>query len=302
MTKNADSYWNQILNESIKLLLVTSLALIAFAANSVFCRLALEPSHIDPASFTSIRIISGAVAMAIILKFQTKMSISQLARLVIPMKARDWSGAILLFAYAIFFSFAYTLLDTATGALILFATVQFCLLFSQILKGHRFNLKEVAGILLAFAGFTALTLPNASRPDLIGLILMVVAGVAWAGYTLAGKLADDPTKNTGENFLRCIPLALVVWLAFKHQFDLNLTGVIWAVLSGVLASGIGYSLWYYAVKKITITQAAISQLLVPIIAGIGGVLLVNESLSSEFLFSAVLILLGVALVSLARSK
>lgn len=224
----------------------------------------------------------------------------QITKAAFTPNIKQWLGAVFLFSYAACFSFAYTMLDTATGALILFATVQLFLLMSQVIQGHRFNLKEILGIVLAILGFVLLTLPEATRPDWLGLGLMVIAGIAWAGYTLAGKVVQKISQNTTENFIRCIPLSLVLSLVFIQQLSINPSGVFWAILSGVFASGIGYSLWYYSVKRITITQAAISQLLVPILAGLGGVLLVDESLSNEFIGSALLILLGVALVSLAK--
>ncbi len=290
------------MTESIKLFTVTCIALIAFAANSVFCRLALESLDIDPASFTSIRLISGAIALAIILTFQSKTPLTQITKAAFTPNITQWSGTVYLFSYAACFSFAYTMLDTATGALILFATVQLFLLLSQAIRGHRFNLKEILGIVLAILGFVLLTLPEATRPDWFGLGLMVIAGIAWAGYTLAGKVAQKVSQNTTENFIRCIPLSVVLSMVFIQHLAVSPSGILWATLSGVFASGIGYSLWYYSVKRITITQAAISQLLVPIIAGLGGVLLVDESLSTEFISSGLLILTGVALVSLAKPK
>ncbi len=294
------------MNHSLRLLIVTSLALIAFAANSVFCRLALLSHKIDPVSFTSVRLLSGAAALALIIKVQAKGNTLNWSHIVFPRSSNHWIGALLLFSYAIFFSFAYTLLDTATGALILFTAVQIFLLSAQVIKGHRFSLIEILGILLAFTGFVLLNYPNASRPNLLGLGLMIVSGIAWGGYTLAGRIAKDHTINTAENFVRCIPLTFLTWFVFKlgfgSQIAISLSGLLWASLSGIFASALGYSLWYYVVKKISVTQAAISQLMVPVIAGLGGLLLVNESISMTLLQAGLLIILGIALVSLSSQK
>ncbi len=288
--------------DSIKIFVVTGLALLAFAANSIFCRLALQPSNIDPASFTSIRLISGALALIIILVIRPGSDSLNITKTLFTKQSWNWLGALLLFSYAILFSFVYTLLDTATGALILFATVQIFLLISQLVQGYRFSTVEIIGIILAMIGFIYLTLPGASRPDWLGLLLMSLAGISWGGYTLVGKHASHPTKNTAENFLRCVPITIIAWIIFSDQYSINAWGILWAVLSGVFASAMGYSLWYYSVKHINMTQAALSQLLVPVLAAIGGVLLVKESVTSSFIISAVLIVLGIAMVSLTKRK
>ena len=286
-----------------RLTFITScFALIAFAANSVLCRLALGESSIDPASFTIIRMISGAITlivMVLLFPQEKKLSMQSIFSLS---DARSWLAPIMLFIYAIFFSYAYVKLNTASGALILFATVQFTMIGVTFLKGNRLRFQEWLGIIISFAGFVLLMLPSATQPSIIGFSLMLVAGVAWAFYTLEGKKSSHPILNTTENFVRCIPLALCLLVITFWSADITLPGVWYAIASGSIASGIGYSVWYLALRNLSITQAAISQLSVPLIAAVGGVIFVNEALSNELIFSGVLILSGIAIVTLNKVK
>ncbi len=273
----------------------TSAALIAFAANSVLCRLALGPSNIDPASFTAVRLLSGAITLALItlLTCDNKRLLPSLTQL---RQTNAWWGALTLCSYAFFFSFAYVQLSTATGALILFATVQFSMLAVNRIKGNQLSKLEWFGLLVSFYGFVLLVLPEISQPSWSGLVMMMLAGVAWAFYTLAGKNAKSPILSTTQSFVLSIPVVIIVCLLPIHVAHWNEAGLLLAVSSGSLASGVGYALWYTALRHLSISQAAVSQLSVPLIAAIGGVLFVDEMLTRELMFSGALILIGITLV------
>ncbi|GIU43299.1 DMT family transporter [Shewanella algidipiscicola] len=273
-------------------ILYTVLALLAFAGNSVLCRLALGEGAIDAASFSVIRLVSGAAVLLFILK-------------VIPKKATgvskgSWRAALMLFLYAVTFSFAYVSLDTGTGALILFGLVQLTMIGASLTQGYRLRWFEWSGVALAFLGLVYLLLPSISTPPLGGFILMALSGVAWAGYTLVGRGSGDPMSDTAYNFMRCLPLVLVL-LAVSYQSRLlSIEGVLLAILSGGLTSGIGYAIWYAALKGLTAIQASAVQLLVPLLAAFGGVVLINEPLSKPLILASVMILGGVLLVMLAK--
>ncbi len=282
-----------ISHSPIKTLLLTCMALMAFAANSVFCRLALGSESIDPASFTVIRLLSGAVVLALLLlaRGQHKQTTH----------GGSWKGASMLFLYAGCFSFAYRFLDTGTGALILFGSVQLTMLGLALAAGNRFNRFEWLGISFAIGGFIYLILPSASTPSLQGFVLMAIAGIAWGIYTLLGRGSKTPLADTCHNFVRSLPFCVLLGLLFISQNDLSGHGVVLAILSGGLASGIGYSIWYTALRGLSASTAAVSQLLVPVIAALGGVIFVGEELSLRLAISAALILGGVALVIAGRS-
>lgn len=280
---------------------MTCLTLIAFAANSVLCRLALGDSNIDPAGFTAIRMISGAFMLALIVLLSRKQRVAyqrfELRSVMSLKNTQGWISSAMLFGYAVFFSFAYVSLDTASGALILFATVQLFMIGVGIVKGQHLTSKEWLGVMLSFAGFVYLMLPSATQPSLVGFLLMLIAGVFWAFYSLLGRYAQQPVMLTAENFIRCIPIALICLWFSLFFYSLSWEGVWYAVASGAVASGLGYSLWYLVLTKITITQAAISQLTVPLIAALGGVIFINEPVTTELIISASLILFGIFLVS-----
>ena len=280
---------------------MTCLTLIAFAANSVLCRLALGDSNIDPAGFTAIRMISGAFMLALIVLLSRKQRVAyqrfELRSVMSLKNTQGWISSVMLFGYAVFFSFAYVRLDTASGALILFATVQLFMIGVGIVKGQHLTSKEWLGVMLSFAGFVYLMLPSATQPSLVGFLLMLIAGVFWAFYSLLGRYAQQPVMLTAENFIRCIPIALICLWFSLFFYSLSWEGVWYAVASGAVASGLGYSLWYLVLTKITITQAAISQLTVPLIAALGGVIFINEPVTTALIISASLILFGIFLVS-----
>ena len=285
-----------------RLVILTLMALVAFAANSVLCRLALGAGSIDAVSFTVIRLLAGALMLlaivAIVSGRQRQQGVSHRA---------DRRPPLLLFAYAICFSLAYVSLDTGTGAVILFGTVQLTIIFAALAGGDRLHGFEWTGIATAFGGLVYLMWPALSTPSLSGFVLMTLAGIAWGGYTLLGKGSRQPLRDTRDNFCRTWPWVatlLVIagawyWLA-GGGWHWSVAGVIWASLSGALASGLGYTLWYMALRGLSATQAAVGQLTVPVIAALGGVVVVGERLEWRLVIALVLILGGIGLVVLGR--
>ncbi len=274
----------------------TALALIAFAGNSVLCRLALASGAIDAANFTIIRLLSGALALAVILAVsQTRAHTSK------PIASKGgWLAAFMLFVYALAFSYAYIWLDTGTGALILFSAVQITMILLGIKAGNRLSGIEWLGIAAAFSGFVYLMIPTLSTPSLAGFLLMSLAGVAWAVYTLKGQGSVNPLSDTTFNFARTLPFLIVVLLFGLQMSSISREGVILAVMSGALTSGVGYAIWYAALKGLTATQAAVVQLLVPAIAAIGGVMFAGEALSTRLVFATMVIMSGISLVIYAK--
>ncbi|WP_299880830.1 DMT family transporter [uncultured Cocleimonas sp.] len=278
----------------MKTILLTVLALIAFAGNSVLCRLALNDDVIDAASFTSIRLLSGIIFLLILVAIRTKGEVN--------LKNGNWLSAVLLFLYAIAFSYSYISLDTGIGALILFGTVQVTMIMAGFLKGHRLTLIEWLGLFIAFSGLIVLLMPGASAPSLLGFGLMVISGIAWALYTLAGKGAKNPLLDTANNFLRTLPFVLLLTVLTFNNAQISNQGIFLAILSGSVTSGLGYAIWYSALAGLHVTQAAIIQLTVPIIAAIGGLLFSNEVITSKLIISSMLVLGGVLLVIVGKKK
>lgn len=278
---------------SVTTLIFTCLALTAFAANSVLCRLALGEQSIDASSFTIIRLLSGVITLWIILLLRNRGRTMW--------QHGSWPAAAMLFLYAATFSFAYTTLDTGTGALILFGSVQLTMILFSVSRGDHLHLTEWSGILLAFLGFVYLVLPGISTPSLDGFILMTAAGVAWGVYTIIGRGSARPLVDTGSNFLRTVPFVLLLGLSTVRHIDMTARGVALAVLSGAVASGIGYAIWYRALAGLTTTRAAVLQLSVPVLAAAGGVLFMSEMVSLRLALSAMMILGGIALVVLGKA-
>lgn len=280
----------------------TVLALVAFAANSVLARMALGDGAIDASGFTVIRLLSGAVMLVIISAVVGRRSgaAKNSGRLSGSLKGGSWLGAVMLFVYAISFSFAYISLDTATGALILFGAVQITMIIVSLIKGNRPGVGEWTGLVLAFGGFVFLILPGISTPSAIGFALMGLSGIAWGFYTLQGRGSDNPLADTTQNFIRTVPMIAIVALISMASARYSLQGIVLGVLSGGIASGIGYSLWYSALGGLSTTQAAVLQLLVPVIAALGGVIFISETITIRLVISAVLILSGILLVVLSR--
>ena len=271
----------------------TAVAMLAFAANSLLCRLALARGGIDPASFGAIRVVAGALALALIVRWRAG------AR---PKPGGDWISAAMLFAYVGFFSFAYVSLPAGTGALILFGAVQLTMFGSALRTGERFTLPAWCGLGLAAAGLVYLVLPGVSAPPLMGAVLMALAGAAWGVYSLRGRTALDPLSATAGNFLRAAPLALMLWLPFADVAHADAAGIGLAVVSGALTSGVGYALWYTALRELTAMRAATVQLSVPLITAFGAVLFLGEPVTLRLVLASVAILGGIALVLARRAS
>jgi drug/metabolite transporter (DMT)-like permease len=276
--------------ERARTVVTTAAALTAFAANSLLCRRALGHTAIDAASFSTIRLASGAVALYLIVRFTR--------RGVAP--SGSWGSALMLFLYAVPFSLAYVSLGAATGALVLFGAVQSTMLAVALATGERPHPLQWTGLILALAGLVYLVLPGLSAPSPLGCALMVVAGVSWGVYSVRGRRASDPLAETAGNFLRSVPMVAAVSLVAARGTRWDAGGAILAVLSGVVASGLGYVAWYAALRHLTATQAATVQLAVPVIAAAGGVVFLAESITARLVLAAGLILGGVAL-SLLRT-
>lgn len=265
---------------------LTLLAMIAFAANSLLCRYALKFTSTDPASFTSVRLVSGALVLWLIVRLRTGGRET----------GGNWPSALALFAYAASFSFAYVGLTAATGALLLFGAVQATMIASGLVRKERFGGRQAAGFMLAILGLAALLLPGFSAPPLLGAILMLGAGLAWGIYSLRGKGASDPVAATAGNFLRAAPFTVMLSLVMIPWSSADGPGVMYAVLSGAIASGMGYIIWYAALRGLKAIEAATVQLSVPVIAAIGGILFLGEPVTLRLFLCAVAILGGVALV------
>lgn len=275
----------------IRIISYTAFALVAFAFNSILCRMALRTGEADAAGFTAVRLASGAVALIVISYFFSTGK---------SLKRGNWISAFFLFAYAICFSFAYIGLTAAAGALILFSAVQFTMIAAALIRGERPHRLEWFGLVIAFGGLIYLVFPGLSSPPLFASVLMAAAGVAWGFYTLRGKGSGDPLGDTTGNFIRSVPMIVISAIPFLSQINLSTRGIVLAVLSGAVASGIGYTVWYLALKHHTATRAAVLQLSVPVIAAFGGVLLLSEAMSTRLLIASALILGGIAMTILGR--
>tara|TARA_R110000868_G_scaffold62900_7_gene189841 strand:- start:114 stop:992 length:879 start_codon:yes stop_codon:yes gene_type:complete len=277
---------------------LTLFALFAFAANSVLCRLALNAEQVNPADFTSIRLLSAALVLALIIIIKDKSVLRNINQY------GSHSGALFLFVYAAGFSYAYITLSTATGALILFAAVQFTMLFMGWLVGNKMGYQEYTGIMLSLLGFIYFVFPELEKPSLVGCLLMVLAGIAWGMYSLIGANSTKPLYDTASNFIRLAPIAIgsLVVMYFSLGIDISLKGLLYTFGSGALASGVGYTLWYQVLPKLKPSIAAVSQLSVPIWAALGGIVLVEEPVNLHLAVSASVILGGIMLVILAKKK
>src|SRR5437868_1660550 len=262
----------------MRVFVLTVLAMTAFAGNSLLCRQALKRTPIDAASFTFIRILSGAVALwlVVVLRKGTRP------------KAGTWASALALFAYAAAFSFAYLSLSAGTGALLLFGAVQATMIIWGLRKGERLRFWQTVGLVLALSGLVALLFPGLSAPPLGGSILMLGAGIAWGIYSLRGQAAGDPICETAGNFWRAVPLAAVLGIAFLPWINVDRARVEYAILSGAIASGVGYAIWYTALPWLKAAAAATVQLSVPVLAAAGGILFLDESITLRFLFASLL--------------
>ncbi|MGJ8560018.1 MAG: DMT family transporter [Litorimonas sp.] len=270
---------------------LTGLALLAFAGNSVLARLALVDGSIGVGLFTTLRILSGAAALLVLVGVRSAT------------QAGSWSGAVSLLGYASLFSIAYLNLSTGMGALILFASVQITMIGWGLVRGERLGIVPVCGVFLAGAGLVWLLLPGLERPHPAAAIMMMGSGIGWGIYSLLGRGAGNATHITAGNFLRAAALVIpvfVLWFFVTPSEPVSGTGVSLAIASGALTSGLGYAIWYRALKGMSATRAGVVQLLVPPLAALGGILLLSEPLTARFLGASAIILIGIALAIFKR--
>lgn len=272
----------------------TFLALSAFAANSVICRLALKEKAIDPGLFTGIRLISGASVLAILV-FLSRGDRSSYSK-------GSWVSGFVLFLYAAAFSYAYITLETGTGALIIFGSVQITMIAYSLLSGYKMSVWEWLGVFLSIAGFVYLMLPDAKTPSVSGFVLMTISGVSWGLYSIRGSDSKNPLNETAFNFLRATPFLMLLLFFIAKDANASTKGILLALLSGTITSGIGYTIWYMALKELSSIQASIVQLFVPVLAAIGGVIFVGELISSKLIIASLMILGGVFLLIVKKTK
>ena len=274
----------------VSTLLYACLAMVAFAANSLLCRMALVETDIGPASFTLVRLLSGAVVLGLLIQMKGHH----------PAKQGSWAGAIALFCYAAGFSFAYQSVTTGTGALLLFGAVQISMISIGYFRGERFSFIQTAGFVVAFAGLVYLVLPGITAPPLPAALLMITAGISWGVYSLLGKGVASPLLMTAGNFVRTTPFIVALFIFVDEPLSLSETtiryGIIYGVLSGAIASGLGYALWYAVLPKIAATNAATLQLSVPVIAILMGWVFLSESLNTRIIIASAAIIGGIVLV------
>jgi drug/metabolite transporter (DMT)-like permease len=275
-----------------RIVALTLLTMIAFAGNSLLCRVALKHTSIDAASFTAIRLIAGAITLWLVVRVRHGAQAS----------GGQWLSALALFVYAAGFSFAYVSLPAATGSLLLFGAVQATMIGRGIWAGERLLRLQLVGLVLAVAGLVSLLLPGLSAPPLLGSLLMLSAGIAWGVYSLRGKNAGDPTRVTAGNFLRAAPLAAVLVLLMRNSVSVDSAGFWYALASGALTSGVGYAIWYTVLPALKATTAATVQLSVPVIAALGGIAFLGESITPRLVLASIAILGGIALVILEKQN
>jgi drug/metabolite transporter (DMT)-like permease len=275
-----------------RVVLLTLLAMIAFASNSLLCRAALRDTTIDPASFTFVRIFSGAIALWLILNLRRSTS----------SREGNWISALALFVYAAAFSFAYVDLSAGTGALLLFGAVQATMILWGFRKGERLDAIQVAGLVVALIGLVVLVFPGISAPPLIGSGLMLSAGVAWGIYSLRGRSAAKAIAATTGNFLRAVPFAALISVIMLPKMHFDSLGTIYAVISGAITSGIGYVIWYAALSGLKAASAATVQLSVPVLAATGGILLLSEPITLRYVIASTAVLGGVAMVVIEKQR
>ena len=269
---------------------LTIVAMLAFAANSVLCRLALARGSIDPASFTLVRVGSGVATLWLMLALMGTGSVMQ----------GSWRAAFALFAYAAGFSFAYVTLSAGAGALVLFGAVQATMVTTGLVRGERLTVSQWFGLVVALAGLAALLTPGAAAPPIGGALLMLAAGVAWGAYSLLGRSAVDALPGTAGNFLRALPMAVALAVAFDTKLDQS--GLVYAIMSGAVASGLGYTIWYAALPGLSPAQGASVQLSVPVITALAGTIALGEAITIRLSLSSIAILGGIALVFARRPR
>ncbi|MFT7365303.1 MAG: drug/metabolite transporter (DMT)-like permease [Marinobacter psychrophilus] len=271
----------------MRIIILTTLAMIAFASNSVLARMALKHTDIDAASFTAIRLISGAIVLLLVVRISNRPSGG----------SGSWWSAAALFAYAAGFSYAYVSLPTATGALLLFGAVQVTMIVYGFWAGERLLKLQLAGLALAFGGLLLLFLPGLSTtPPVASSLLMLGAGICWGVYSLRGRSVGDPVHTSARNFTRAVAFAVVLSFFMLSRLSLDVAGIWYAIISGALTSGLGYVVWYMVLPMLKATNAAVIQLSVPVIAAVGGVVFLGESITLRLMLASAAILGGIALV------
>ena len=268
----------------VRIGVLTAITMVAFAGNSLLCRAALRDTAIDAASFTSLRLVSAALMLAVIVRLRGG-----------SMRSGDWVSAAALFVYAAGFSFAYGGLTAATGALLLFGAVQATMLGLGLVAGERLAVRQVAGLVLALAGLLGLLVPGISAPPVASALLMLAAGVAWGIYSLRGRTSGAAIDVTAGNFLRAVPLALLVGALMYRDASLDAKGALLALVSGALASGLGYAIWYTVLPALRSATAAMVQLSVPVLATLGGIALLGEAMTLRIALASIAVLGGIAL-------
>jgi drug/metabolite transporter (DMT)-like permease len=274
----------------LRLLTLTALAVLAFAANAVLCRLAFTRTGIDPASFTAIRLASGTLALWLVIRRRT-----------VTLRARgNWPSALALFAFAAAHTFAYVTVPAGVGTLLFTGTVQASMIFAALWAGERLGLRQAGGLALALVGLVILVLPGLSAPPFVGSALMLAAGVFWGVYSLLGRGTADPAATTAGNFLRATWLALALGLASLPWARLDGAGVAYALVTGIVFTGLGYAIWYAALPALSGTRAATVQLSVPVIAALGAVVFLDEPITLRLMLASAAVLGGSAMVIFGR--
>ena len=271
--------------------------MIAFASNSLLCRAALRQPSIDAASFTFVRVFSGAIVLWLLMNLRRMIRTTQAVGV-----GGNWISALALLLYAAGFSFAYVAVAAGTGALLLFGAVQATMILWGLHKGEHLRSIQILGLIVAMTGLVVLLFPGLSAPPLFGSILMLGSGVAWGVYSLRGKREKNPVIATTGNFIRAVPFAAAISIIFLRRLDLDLAGVIYAIISGAVTSGLGYVIWYSVLPSLKSASAATVQLSVPVLAAAGGILFLGEPLTLRYLLASVAILGGIALVVLEKNR
>ena len=287
-----DASWRRRSVTRSRLLILVVLALSAFAGNSLLCRVALKTTSIDAATFTTVRVIAGALALWLIVRMRDGAHVL----------GGNFGSALALFAYAATFSFAYAELPAGTGALLLFGAVQATMIGYGLSTGERLHRRQVGGLALALAGLVSLMLPGVAAPPLRASMLMLGSGAAWSIYSLRGRGAGDPLRTTAGNFVRAVPFAALLAIATRSSLVPDPFGIALAIASGTLTSGVGYAIWYSALPSLTATQAATVQLSVPVIAALGGIAFLDEQPTLRLLAAATATLGGIALIVITPRK
>ena len=285
------------LSLSAQVFILTLAAMIAFASNSLLCRGALKQTSIDAASFTFIRVFSGAVVLWLVMNLRRMIRTTQGVGL-----GGNWISALALFLYAAGFSFAYVTVAAGTGALLLFGAVQATMILWGLHKGERLRVIQILGLIVAMTGLVVLLFPGLSAPPLFGSILMLGAGVAWGIYSLRGKREKNPVTETTGNFVRAVPFAAAVSIIFLRLLNVDLAGVGYAIISGAITSGLGYVILYSVLPRLKAASAATVQLSVPVLAAAGGILLLGEPLTLRYLLASIAVLGGIALVIMEKNR